>query len=68
MEMFTKRRGLIGGAPIADMLTVLAHQKVENFLFLGKIRLAARTAVSAILEITERIYCGEVRGCGFSQK
>ena len=54
MEMFTKRMVLIRKSQMADLQTVLSHWKVESILFWEIIGITARTAVSAILEISAR--------------
>ena len=53
-EMFTKRMVLIRKSQMADLQTVLSHWKVESILFWEIIGITARTAVSAILEISAR--------------
>ena len=53
-KMFTKRMVLIRKSQMVDLQTVLSHWKVESILFWEIIGITARTAVSAILEISAR--------------
>ena len=50
----SKRMVLIRKSQMADLQTVLSHWKVESILFWEIIGITARTAVSAILEISAR--------------